>query len=206
MKRTLDELNEIKHKSIPFEQYFGEMELSEDEKEKRIGLARKLEVLFLYAFLMASSENFQLEEFKTTLSNKYINVVKDYMGVEYTPSKISEYVNNIVNEILDTTMANFDDDYYTSNDRATYIAENEANSIGNYVTYTNAIKGGMKYKTWLTMKDRHVRHSHQLVDEEKIEIFDTFHVGDDEMLYPKDSNASAKEIVNCRCVVKYSRN
>ena len=55
------------------------------------------------------------------------------------------------------------------------------------------------------MRDRHVRHTHQLVEGKTIGINDVFLVGDSEMFYPKDTTfgASAREIVNCRCSIKY---
>lgn len=55
MAREIDELNELGSQIIDYEEYFGEMELTDEEKEKRIELARQFEVLFLF-FLLAYSK------------------------------------------------------------------------------------------------------------------------------------------------------
>ena len=66
------------------------------------------------------------------------------------------------------------------------IAENEANTDWNYSEYQQAIANGMKQKTWLTMQDRRVRHTHMKVDGKTIPIQSVFLVGDSEFLFPKD--------------------
>lgn len=55
------------------------------------------------------------------------------------------------------------------------------------------------------MKDQRVRKTHREVDGETIPIDEVFLVGESLMRFPKDTSlgASAEEIVNCRCVVKY---
>lgn len=58
---------------------------------------------------------------------------------------------------------------------------------------------------WVTMKDSHVRKTHMAVDNKKISIFDTFKVGNSEMMFPKDQSlgAATKEITGCRCTLRY---
>lgn len=212
MKLKIDELNTLQTaqtKSIPYETYFGEMLLSEEEKEKRIELAKKIEVVVLFYFLLLSESDVLENEsgyYEDLIYQKLVLIVNEYMGAKNTTSYIEEYARTLSKNIVEKTEENQDDAYYTSNDRAVFIAENEANSVGNYKQQSDAVKNGKKHKTWITQRDRKVRHTHKSVDGNTIGIFDEFIVGKSRMMFPKDSSlgASADEIVNCRCVVHYS--
>lgn len=95
--------------------------------------------------------------------------------------------------------------WYLSNDRITYNAENEANTVMNYKDYTEA-KGTKKYKTWYTEADDRVRPTHVPLEGETIPIDDLFVVGAALMRYPKDVEYcdDDSEICNCRCSIEYS--
>lgn len=188
--------------SIPYEEYFGEMEISNEEKEKRKELAKEFEVLLLFLFMAYAKE--RSSEVKKILQDKYKDIATAFIGAEKASSYIEEYAKQIIEDTIRVTNENINDPYYTSWDRAMFIAENEANSIGNYRQQLEAVKSGKKYKTWLTMNDKKVRHTHKEIDSLKIPIFETFQVGDSKMMFPKDSNGEAKEIIGCRCVLEYS--
>lgn len=188
--------------SIDFEEYFGEMLLPEEEKEERKALAKELEVLFLFMLMDYRKE--EIEKVKPVLQEKYKDIAMAFLSTEKEFSYIVEYSKHIIDETIRATNENIDDPYYTSWDRAMFIAENEANAIGNYRQQMQAIKSGKKYKTWLTMNDDKVRHTHKEIDSLKIPIFEAFQVGDSRMMFPKDTNGSAEETVNCRCVLEYS--
>lgn len=208
-----DELNNIQNdasvkiKSIPFEQYFGEMEISEEDKEKRIALAE----LFLYSIsliltLIRADKQMGIDapnqQYASRLASRLISDCEYALGNDFSKVDISQ-LENVASEVVDATYRNIDNAYYVSNDRATYIAENEANSVQNAIELKQAIENGYKTKQWVTMRDKRVRHTHNNVDGEKIGIFDLFEVGDSFMLYPKDPNGFDEEIVNCRCSLKF---
>ena len=197
-----------KNRSIPYEKYFGEMYISEEEKEKRIALAREFEVIFLALFLMIenSVNDISWDMLEQTLYENYLYIVKRYMGITEVTSYIEELARNVSYDVVNATKNHLDDDWYTSIDRAVFDSENEANSVGEYNAYVEAIKSGKTKKTWITMRDKRVRHSHIDVDGVTIPIDYIFDVGDSQMLYPRDItySASAKEIVNCRCNCKYT--
>lgn len=201
MLRMFDELGE-KRISMPYDKYFGEMELSDEEKEERTELAKELEVLFLFLFMAYKKE--QVNEIKKILQDKYKDIATAFIGVEKASSYIEEYSKKIIDETIRITNENIDDPYYTSWDRAIAISENEANAIGNYRQQMEAVKSGKTKKTWLTMNDSKVRHTHKEVDSLTIPIFEAFRVGNSKMMFPKDSNGEMKEIAGCRCVLKYS--
>lgn len=213
--RNFDELNVFEDKSdnkktnratksIDYERYFGEMDLSEDEKKKRIELAKKIEIVFLYYFTLLDDE--KEIDYENMIYEKIVELANEYTGQKQTSAYVDKYARNLATMIIVATAANIDDEYYTSNDRAKFIAENEANNIGNYDLQIQAVKNGKNFKTWITQKDNKVRHTHIDVDGNTIGIFEEFTVGNSKMMFPKDTslNADDKEIVNCRCVVHYS--
>lgn len=146
----------------------------------------------------------KIEDYSKIVYEGYIAVSAEFLKKKKVPTYLDEYAKSISKEIVDATKEHVDDAYYLSKDRAMFIAENEANAIGNYRQQIEAVKAGMKYKTWITKNDKKVRHTHEEVNNKKIGIFDSFQVGNSEMMFPKDSNGDSEEIVNCRCVLHYS--
>ena len=206
MEHEFDELNNPKSRAIPYEQYFGEMELTEEQKEERIKASKRIEDMMLFLFsLLPVMKEYSYENLEFVVSQ----VKNQYSDILSVSMEMDEYLNGYVNDfsvqIVETTQNHMDDEWYLSDDRAIFVAENEANTTFNYLEYKRAVKSGKTKKRWLTMRDRHVRHTHQLVDGKSIGINDVFLVGDSEMFYPKDTTfgASAREIVNCRCSIKY---
>ena len=183
------------------------MEISDEEKKERLELAKELEPIFIsffYAFLeQGESEG----DFIQGISAEYEKAALKFLKVREPPAYIKEYSEKITEDIIRTTIENKDTPYFTSVERAMNIAANEANTIGNYREYTRMVKQGYKYKTWITMNDDKVRHTHAEANGYKVGIFDSFQIGASEMSFPRDYSlgASAEEIVNCRCSLKYTK-
>lgn len=204
MAREIDELSELGREVIDYEEYFGEMELSDEEKEKRVELAKKFEVLFLF-FLLSYSEN-RNANYESMIYEKYAVIALEFLKQKNLPSYIDDYARKLANNVVKTTVNHDGEEFYISKERGVLISANEANTLGNYNQQIQAIKSGMRYKTWITEKDRKVRHTHRTVNEKKISIFESFEVGDSLMMFPKDASlgASIEEVAGCRCVAKYS--
>lgn len=190
-----------------YETYFGEMDLSEDEKEDRLALAKQLEPIFLYVFYMFLDEDASEDACSDYLSSAYKRIATEFVKAREPTAYLNSYIDKIAADIVSATVENADSPYYTSLNRAMYIAANEANTIGNYREYAKMVKQGYQYKTWVTMRDDKVRHTHAAVNGDKVCIFDSFLVGSGEMSFPRDYSlgASAEEIVNCRCTLRYSK-
>jgi len=204
-----EELNIISKKqrlSIDYETYFGEMDLTQKQKEQRISLAKRLEddMLFFFA-LISILRQFEYEDMQfaiESLENRYRATLGTYMDID---DYLSDYIKEFANYTMDVTQRHLNDEWYLSQDRAMLIAENEANTDCNYSEYQQAIANGAKQKTWLTMRDKRVRHTHMKVDGKTIPIQSVFLVGDSEFLFPKDQtfSPSANEVAGCRCSIKY---
>lgn len=211
---TKDDRKKATRKKIPIHDYFENMQISEEEKEKRVRLANLLlaDVLFLFALSKRNQDHHYLSE---TFQKRYLSSVKK---VTEPDQKMQRYIRKVCDSIVDTTLkgqkgglladskANQPrDPYAVSMDRATNVAENEANTILNGDEYNAAIKNGCTKKRWTSYKDERVRADHADVDGQVIDINRPFHVGEYMMMYPKDDSLGAglEEIVNCRCSVEY---
>ena len=206
-----DERKRISRKKIPIHEYFEDMQISEEQKQKRIRLANLLlaDVLFLFALSKGNNDKQYLVK---SFQNRYTESVK---SVAQQDKELSRYIRKVCENIVDTTLNNtkksgdltnrVGDEYMTSIDRAMNIAENEANSILNNDEYRSAIKNGCTKKKWISFGDERVRTDHADVDGEVVDIYKPFHVGGYLMMFPKDDSLGAglEEIVNCRCSVEY---
>lgn len=199
--------DELHTEKIVYETYFGEMEISDKEKKERLELAKELEPIFISFFCAFLDYDGKEEDFIQGLSAEYKKVALKFLKVREPPAYIKEYSEKIIEDIIRTTIENKDTPYFTSVERAMNIAANEANTIGNYREYIRMVKNGYKYKTWITMNDDKVRHTHAEANGYKVGIFDSFQIGASEMSFPHDYSlgASAEEIVNCRCSLKYTK-
>jgi len=205
----LEELNDISGqsmRSMPYEQYFGEMDLTEKEKEERIELAEKLEDDFLFilslVLVMKRYNAVHWDEVKAQLQQRYRNTLQ---GVIDTDDYIEDYIKQFAEDTVKTTQDNIDEPYTLSYDRARFMAENESLSAFNHQELVDAIAAGKKRKKWMIIHDKRVRHTHSEADGQTVWINEPFLVGNSLLLAPKDTSysASASEIVNCRCKCKY---
>ena len=205
---AFDELNSLlaNKRSMPFEQYFGEMELSDEEIQNRIELAEKLEDGFLFVFAllftMQQQNAVNWERARQEYENRYLSVLSGYVTI--TPY-IRNYVRSMSYDVMDSTRNHQSNIYYYSPDRSRFMAENESNFARSYQVNEDAIASGFKRKRWITMRDKKVRETHKEVDGQIKAIDDLFYVGGSLMGYPRDGSlgASSSEIVGCRCSIQY---
>lgn len=208
MEREFDELNDPEkyNRSIPFATYFGEMELTDEQKEKRIAVAEKMEelMIFLFALILTMVENDSLNKdyILIQVNQRYFHIIDKYVDVD---EYMKDYIKRFSNTFVKTTFESIDDLWYLSSDRASFIAENESETTWNYEEYKQAIENGKTKKQWNDIRDNKERKTHREVGGTIIPIEDVFVVGNSLMRYPKDDSlgAEAKEIINCRCTIKY---
>lgn len=205
---SFDELNSLilNKRSMSFEQYFGEMELSNEEIQNRIELAEKLEEGFLFVlalfFTMQQQNAVNWERVRQEYENRYLSALSGYVTI--TPY-IRNYVRSMSYDVMDSTRNHQGDIYYYSPDRSRFMAENESNFARSYQVNEDAVESGAKRKRWITMRDKKVRETHKEVDGQVKAIEDLFYVGGSLMSYPRDGSlgASSSEIVGCRCSIQY---
>lgn len=211
---TKDDRHKATRKKIPIHDYFENMQISEEEKEKRVRLANLLlaDVLFLFALSKRNQDKQYLSE---AFQKRYLSSVKK---VAEPDQKMQRYIQKVCDSIVDTTLkggslttskANKPQDpYVVSVDRATNVAEDETNAILNGDEYNTAVKNGCTKKRWKSCRDGRERADHADADGQVVDINRPFRVGKYMMMYPKDDSLGAglEEIVNCRCSVEYIKN
>lgn len=206
---TFEELNRLvgKSRSEPYETYFGEMDLTEKEIKERITLAEKLEnnFLFVLAFLftMVQYSSVNYEQIRNRFEKGYLKAINGTIAAD---DYIKQYIRNFSYDIIDSTKVHADDMYYYSSDRAIFMAENESLTCWNHQDFSDAIKSGKRKKQWMDVRDKKERETHLLVGRTIKPIAEPFLVGNSLMMYPRDSDtfgAESKEIVSCRCSIKY---
>lgn len=207
--RLFDEITQ--DEILDIESYFDSMELSDEEKEKRKEFSESMVDIMIFIFalfsVMRQYNSVNKQFIISQLQSRYSELVLQYMDID---KLVGDYIQKFSEEIVDTTLKYPGEEYYLSNDRATLIGVNEANSILGYRQLQEAKEKGYTRKTWVTEGDKKVRETHREVDMQEIPLFDYFVVGNSLMLYPHDNvseygkYAEAKEIVNCRCTSVYS--
>ena len=202
----VDKLNVAKKPKIyTIEQYFNEMPLTDEQKKKRIDMCEDFEVFLLYIIELGEElQNMQLDILMGRLQRGFIEIAQNYIEIT---DNILVRINEDALYIAETTKNNLDIPFFTSPDRARLVAENETQSLCNLSEFDRAKEQGFKYKEWLAMLDEKTRETHAMADGQKVDIDTPFIVGDSLMMFPTDTSlgASPQEIINCRCIMKYSR-
>lgn len=210
MPLDFDELNELVGygRSMPFNQYFGEMRIAQDERKRRIDIAERFEDGFIeilaWAFYTQQRRSLSESEVKGRIKGVFETALgSDIKRLEETDRMIDTLSKDIART---TVKRGKTDPFFVSADRARLISEDSANHFMNYLEFQMASRRGYKWKTWNTILDGRERLTHNLADGQMQEIALPFEVGTSLLMYPHDGSLGAdlNEIVNCRCSVSYS--
>lgn len=186
--------------AIPYEEYFGAMPLTEEEKKRRIEFAKQMEELFIILFVLMRQNN--EDYFDTSSVEQRLEDVLEDNNVTVTKT-MATLIRERLEDIVAITQRHTEDTYYTSDDRAKLLAEEETNTFLNREEYDRAKSDGMTRKQWITMKDSKVRDTHERIDDAIIPIDEDFAVGGCMMAFPRDTKGDPNEIAGCRCGIKY---
>lgn len=226
--QNFDKLNILKRRSIPYDEYFGDMDLTPKQKAKRKEMALILEDVFYIFFEMFGKglEIGFLNELKVKQELTYqlyeaIENSKEAERFFESEKQKDKYIADTVNTMYQSTFENIvrepdtldytgTEKYWLSGDRAQFIAENESNTLLNGAEFIEAKEDGKTHKIWMAYPDDRVRPTHQVTDGAKVPLDAYFDVGAARMLYPKDISSELstgaehpEEVVNCRCTIKY---
>lgn len=89
--------------------------------------------------------------------------------------------------------------------RADTIARTETNAAyinGDWAGAQALGEFGPTEKVWVATFDRRTRETHAEISDTVMLMDEPFDVGGEPMMYPHDPNASAAEVVNCRCYLE----
>jgi len=222
--QDFDKLNIVERRSMPYSKYFGDMELTPKQRKAREELALILEDYIMLFFDLINNGVNEITV-RQEMTYEMYKIIDD-KGYFETEAQTDKYISDLVNNTYQSTVDNLQnhpndvseydiendtiEPYWTSNDRAMFIAENESNTLLNSKEFVEAKEDGKTHKIWMVYPDDRVRPTHIDVNGAKIPIDSYFYVGEAMMLYPKDVTSELstgtdhpEEIVNCRCVVRY---
>ena len=209
---AIQKFDEINLRAVPYEQYFGEMGLDEEDYRRRIELAEAVEEIFVDVFGMIAYDyalgiDLDPEYYINYIVLNYEDLLWE-LGIDYVDEYpwLDAHINEVANEVIEQNVDNESELWETSDDRAKVIAENEANNVYEYKNFQDAVNGGKTEKTWITIPDDRVRHTHKMISGKTIPIMNRFKVGKYEMYHPDDRSLGAglEETANCRCWCFYS--
>ena len=219
-----DKLNILKKHSIPYPEYFADMELTPKQKKEREKFCYILEdLIIIYFEMIKTSRDIGILNEYTIKQELMYNLYEavDDKGFFEDAEELDRYIADFVDTSYKTTISNLDEhpndmdytgeqQYWISEDRAKFIAEDQSNTLFNSKDYVEALKANKKQKIWKSFGDERVRHTHEEVDVTMIDIDDYFEVGAAKMLYPKDVTSALstgaehpEEVINCRCQCIY---
>lgn len=202
----IDKLNNLSQKEIKFyEEYYNGMEIPQEDKEKRIELAEKIDDVFYWllgvvAIMALTGEVIDTESLTMSVQYRLFDI--EDVNVKY----VSEHIVNLAGETVLTTVEHREEEYFLSDERAMEIAAGEAHTFYEYEELQEAWENGKTKKTWKTQRDRRVRRSHSALDGKTIPITELFETDGSYLMCPRDSEngCSIKEIANCRCWLEFS--
>lgn len=204
--RTLDELNNV---SVSPERYFGDMDLTDSQIEERLRFTDDVyEAILDSMYEIDTYKEFgaiDYDAIRHRLDDRMAAIIAGYVVLdEYLKQYCSDYAENFI----DATQRNIDKEWYLSEDRALFNAENSANDTINYKDYKRAVESGFTHKKWVTERDNKVRETHRVLNGKVIPILKYFDVGGVLMRFPKDYELAfdePQETIACRCTIKYLR-
>lgn len=208
MRLSIDELNTPGFDAEAYiESYFEPMRISDKEKETRKQASRDFRDYLLTLFLLLGIQTEYLAvNWDVIQAEMQLQFEKAALRYANNTQMLRDYIADKAADFVRTTRENMEEgSYWTSDERATYEAVNEANEVMGIADYQTAVENGMRFKTWLTQNDSRVRKSHRAVEGKKIPIDDYFVLEKGLLLYAGDYENCPEETVNCRCVCKYSK-
>lgn len=204
-----DELNKPEFDSEKFiEEYFEPMEISEEQKDERKKASRDFRDFLLFLFtLLAVQMEYDTTDWSYFEAQFIVELTRNASKYARITPLLENYIAEKAADFSDITRDHLGDgEYWTSEERATYEAVNEANAVLGYEELEEAKDNGYRYKTWLTERDNRVRKDHNKMEGKKIKIDDYFIFPDCMMLMPHDDvNGTPAQVDGCRCVCEYTR-
>jgi len=205
----IDEINQGSFDYARYiEDYFEPMDITEEQKDERKKASRDFRDFLLFLFtLLAVQDEFSTIDWAYFEAEFVIEFERNALNYARNTELLQEFIREKAEEFTRITREHYGDDaYWTSDERATFEAVNDANAVLGYEELEEAIENGYKYKVWKTELDSKVRKDHRSMEGKKVKIDDYFVLPDCMMLMPHDDvNGTEKQTSNCRCSLKYTR-
>lgn len=205
---SFDALNRLvgMKRSESFDDFFAPMKITDEQKRERIRLAEALEEEFLYMFsYMFYAYPTLNEQMITDMRDAYIRAIEE-VGLYSMVDQYYRRIEQFSIECIEATQRHKEDPYFYSADRARLNAEDQSNHVYDFKDFNDALANGMRYKTWNTVGDNHVRDSHAEVEGLTIPIEELFVLHGGLLSHPHDTSHGCEmsEVSGCRCTLSFS--
>jgi len=155
-------------------------DIDKDELNAAIIAELERDYFIMRAVLLSSYENEQIYE---RIRNIIERAVRGGWTIRVTAEEIAGSIGGNYSKI-----------------RSTVIARTEVNSMVNTASYRAMRRSGVvSGKIWVAVMDQRTRDPHAAANGQQVAINDKFLVGGEYMMFPGDPDASARNLVNCRC-------
>lgn len=201
-------------------EYFDEMNILKEDKERRIKTAKELIKIMARFFdaqlfdLISGVYHFDKskQEYENELMDIYFALLPEYQyetAVREKAYRFAQYVEDATERAVTKAKGN---ENYTmsrmtggkmkkedvpesvlrmfSDDRAAKIALNETNWIYNWLNH-QIIAETQETHTWVSMRDEYVRVNHWYADGQTVPVNEPFIVGGYKMMFPLDDSLGA---------------
>lgn len=163
----------------------------------------------LYAAVYAAIMSASYVQQTNSYFKRYVQMITGgKSGIsDYSKKWIEKRSQQFAKEVQETTQKFLEAGDYESAfsvSRAKSISRTEMNALCECATLEGYYQSGYNGKKWVSFKDSKVRTNHKDADGQIKGLFEPFDIGDSQLMFPQDGSlgASAKEIVNCRCVMQ----
>lgn len=220
MEQRASSLAEVDKLNIIF---FGEMDISSEEKKLRVVMAADFQKLLLKYYDTVQNINTLLNNELDGAAALYAAAAAEFARgyilffTKYYPQYLAllgegnvkgvvswayKHSRELAEWIPETGLKGNAPPIY---DRILTTSRTEVNAIGNLALMHSAVSKGKTRKRWKTFGDNRVRQTHREASGQTVAIDKPFIIGGSRMMFPCDTSlgASAAEIVNCRCTVQY---
>lgn len=198
----MDRLNNLQRREW-YEEYFSAVDVPQIERDKRVQLAEDIDDAYdglfdLIAVITVMNQEMDREYLTGYLQTRIADVGN---GSDY----LNEYALVTARDVVNTTLDHEGEEWYASEDRKLLLSAGDAQTIGNYEQFEKALAQGKTHKTWKSELLKTTRKDHGEMHGRTIPIKEMFVFPDCEMLFPRDVvNGTAKQVVNCRCSLKFN--
>lgn len=177
-----DEIEKIR--SMPYDRFFGEMGITNKQKQERVEFSNKIEddMRFLILLILIMKETGRVDAKKAAeqFEAKLLKWISQYIDLD---SETKAYISDFCLSTAQVTADHVNEKYFVSEDRIRLVSENTALDFLNHKDFKEATRN-KTYKTWNTIIDGKERETHHKEDQATIPISNYFLVGKALMRYP----------------------
>ena len=190
-------ITEAKVKAMLVELYY---DIGKQAK-KRFKIDKPKNILFndeflqeVLNFLNSSESGAKILSIQQTLIKTVVDQIKPFVSDEISLSELRDLIYRIASK---------SGTYYKW--QALRIAVTETTTASNFAKFQEAQKSNLQLlKFWVSLKDKRVRHDHEIENGQRAELNEPFVMADGrELMYAGDPQGGASQVINCRCTIRF---